>query len=644
MELFKIFGTIALKGKDEFDKDTDNAISKGKKLASAVGNGLAKAAKVGAVAVGAAATAVGALTKNSIDSFAEYEQLAGGMEKIFSGMDTSQIATDAANAYKDLGMSANEYLATINDVGAGFAATMGAEAGYNAAKKGLTAISDYASGTGKNLNELSQKFTMITRSTSSYQSIADQFSGILPATSAGFLEQAQAAGFLSSEYKTLTEVPINEYQQAVTQMLEQGVAALNLTGNTANEASTTISGSLAMTKAAWSNWVTSLADDNANVQQTTQQLVDSVITAANNILPAVETVLTTLIASLQTQLPTIIDTILEFITSNLPQLVTAGTELLLALVTGLVEAIPDLIAAIPQIITGVVETLVESWPKLREAGGQFARNLWDGFTELLSSLFPGLSKLFSRVTGETLDEATANMETWATDAQTAAEDATNAAAQEVLKSGDLIPADAETPVSAMADVMAADTSMQEAGTEAVNTTGSEMQSAVNKAGFDRAGKSAMQKFIAGIDSMAGAISNAVGAIASNAAKKMQQALDDAQTAANNATVNGSHATGLYYVPFDNYIAELHKGEAVLTAEEATAWRAGKTTAEATATYTVGATNAASDPNVARILAVLEQIAANGLDANISSSRLYKAVASENRVRSRATNYNGLAMV
>ena len=57
-------------------------------------------------------------------------------------MDFSRIAADANNAYKDLGLSANQYLAVINDVGATFAATMGDEAGYEAAKTGLKAISD----------------------------------------------------------------------------------------------------------------------------------------------------------------------------------------------------------------------------------------------------------------------------------------------------------------------------------------------------------------------------------------------------------------------------------------------------------------------------------------------------------------------
>ena len=77
-----------------------------------------------------------------MNNYAEYEQLAGGAQKIFDQMDYSKIAKDANNAYKELGLSANQYLAVINDVGATFAATMGDEAGYEAAKTGLKAISD----------------------------------------------------------------------------------------------------------------------------------------------------------------------------------------------------------------------------------------------------------------------------------------------------------------------------------------------------------------------------------------------------------------------------------------------------------------------------------------------------------------------
>ena len=204
MNLFELFVKIGVD--DQASDKIDGLSSKFKKSLTAA----VKVADAAIIGLGTAA----------INSYSEFEQLAGGAAKIFDEISQTAILQDANNAYKELGLSANQYLAVINDVGAAFAATMGDEAGYEAAKTGLKAISDYASGTGKNVDELSQKFTLITRSTSSYQSIADQFSGILPATSAGFLEQAQAAGILSDSYTKLTEVQIEEYQADVYKMIE----------------------------------------------------------------------------------------------------------------------------------------------------------------------------------------------------------------------------------------------------------------------------------------------------------------------------------------------------------------------------------------------------------------------------------------
>ena len=127
MNLFELFVKIGV---------DDKASGKISKIAQGLGNGLKTAAKVGVAAVGAASAGIAALTKEAVNSFAEYEQLAGGAQKIFDQMDYSKIAQDANNAYKELGLSANQYLAVINDVGATFAATMGDAAGYEAAKTG----------------------------------------------------------------------------------------------------------------------------------------------------------------------------------------------------------------------------------------------------------------------------------------------------------------------------------------------------------------------------------------------------------------------------------------------------------------------------------------------------------------------------
>ena len=154
-------------------------------------SGVGAFGKAFAVAGTAAAAAFVGITKAAVDSYAEFEQLSGGVQKIFDEIDYSKIAEDAGNAYKTMGMSANEYLGVMTTVGANFASTLGDAKGYEVAKQGMQAISDFASGTGRSVDELSEKYQMITKSTSSYQSIADQFAGILPATSEGFLEQAQ---------------------------------------------------------------------------------------------------------------------------------------------------------------------------------------------------------------------------------------------------------------------------------------------------------------------------------------------------------------------------------------------------------------------------------------------------------------------
>lgn len=377
------------------------------------------AAKVGVAAAGAVATGIAAITKNAVESFAEYEQLAGGVEKIFDQANTAQIFADAQAAYKDLNMSANDYLAAINQTGAAFAQTMGDQKGYDTARQGMKAIADYASGTGRNLDELNDKYAMITRSTSSYQSIADQFSGILPATSADFLEQAQAAGLLSDSYKSLTEVPIAEYQEAVTQMLERGVDAMGLTDNTAKEAEGTLSGSIATVKASWQNLVTAFADPKADLGAIVNNFIESAGVALGQLIPVISQalsgisqVIVQLAPQIGAALPGLISTLLPDLTTaafnlllafadglvqNLPTLLDAALQMVPTIINGLTQALPQLISYVPQLVIAIAQTIIKNFPQIISAGKQLVSALLKSILALLGQMVSAGRQLLSSV-------------------------------------------------------------------------------------------------------------------------------------------------------------------------------------------------------------------------------------------------------
>lgn len=368
--------------------------------------GAAKAV-IGAWAVTELAQTVGNFAKTALDAFADYEQLSGGVEKIFDDMDNSAIFADAADAYKTLNMSANDYLETINDVGANFAATMGDQAGYDTANKGLTAISDFASGTGKNLDVLKEKFGMITKSTSSYQSIADQFGGVLPATAAAFLENAQAAGFLSDSYGKLTEVPIDEYQQAVAAMLEKGVADLNLAGNTAAETASTVSGSLAAVGGAWQNWLAGLANEEADMGLLTDQLLEAVSVAASNVIPRIGQIFTSLGSTLHEQIPILLDSLIAKVSESGVGMGEAALEMLGSIAVSIASYTPQILAALGLMLASLIVAVGNKAIEMTEKGVELmsgvAGGIADGASFVLSEIDRGISDGVQRVKDKVKD-------------------------------------------------------------------------------------------------------------------------------------------------------------------------------------------------------------------------------------------------
>lgn len=420
--VFELYAKIGADTKD-FDKGLSTAKDKFsgfadglKSAAGKVGDILAGIGKAAAVGIGAASTALVGLTKQTLDAVGSFEQLEGGAQKIFDEMDFDKISTDAKNAYRELNMSASEYLEAINLAGATFAQTMGDEKGYDTARKGMLAIADYASGTGRNLEELNQKYQMITRATSSYQSIADQFAGILPATSADFLEQAKAAGFLKDTYEKLTDVPVAEYQQALTEMLDRGVNKLGLSNNTLRESTETLTGSFAMAKAAWQNFLTGQGSTqdfvkafSSAIEQTRSKLDEIIPRLTDGLTELVDLLAPEIPPLIEDTLPTVIDGASKLLTglaSRLPELLTA---LLPSLATGVVNISVELVKVMPKLIDSlkmsipiIVKTIMSKKDELLQAGKDIIKALFpkglSGVTEIASKATEVIGDLAVKLT------------------------------------------------------------------------------------------------------------------------------------------------------------------------------------------------------------------------------------------------------
>lgn len=375
----------------ELDKSADKAQSKVKSFLGTLGTTAKIGGKFLAGAFIAAGAATAKLAGDAVNAYKDFEQLSGGMKKIFDGVDYDQIAEDASKAYESMNISAAEYMEQMAGVGATFAQTMGDQKGYDTAKRGMQALADYASGTGRSVDVLMDKYQAITRSASGYLSIADQFAGILPQTTTDFLKQAQEAGYLSGKYKKLTEVPVAEYQEAITKMIEDGVGKMGLLGNTAEETDKTISGSIAGLKAQWNNTLNALVSGE-DIEGNIDRLVDSIIKVVDNLTPAFEAALNGIATLVEKGVPIIAERLPSMLEKTLPGIVSAAVTVITAitgvlpdlapvLADGLSVLVSELVPYLPQIIGSLVQAIViffvEGWKKEFDMIGGFLAPVLD---------------------------------------------------------------------------------------------------------------------------------------------------------------------------------------------------------------------------------------------------------------------------
>ena len=155
MNLFELFVKIGV---------DDQASGKISDLSSKLGNGLKTAAKIGAAAVAAAGTAIVAIGKQSIEQYAEYEQLVGGVETLFK-TSSDKVMEYAENAYKTAGLSANEYMNTVTSFSASLLQSLGGdtEAAAKYADMAITDMSDNANKMGTSMESIQNAYMGFSR-------------------------------------------------------------------------------------------------------------------------------------------------------------------------------------------------------------------------------------------------------------------------------------------------------------------------------------------------------------------------------------------------------------------------------------------------------------------------------------------------
>lgn len=419
MNVFDLYAKISLDS-GEYEKGLDDASIKSSGIAEKLKTGFATFGKVAVAGIGAATTAVGALTKAAVEGYAQYEQLVGGVETLFgeslsleefadaAGYTVEEIRSrynelanapnvvmeNAANAFKTAGMSANEYMDTVTSFSASLIQSLHGDTAEaaDAANQIITDMSD-------NANKMGTDMTMIQNA---YQGFAKGNYTMLDNLKLGYGGTATEMARLVNESGVLGEsmqINLNDTKNIGAALQEVGFAKIaeaihavqtemGITGTTAKEASTTIEGSVNSMKASWSNLLVGVADDNADFDTLISNFVDSVATAGENILPRIEIALIG-IGDLVTGLaPVISEAIPGLVQNVLPSLLDAGISLLNGLSQGILNALPELVAMVPNIINTLINTLMELLPQLIDVGFQTIVTLANGLAQSLPEMVP----------------------------------------------------------------------------------------------------------------------------------------------------------------------------------------------------------------------------------------------------------------
>ena len=393
---------------DKLDKSGDKALKLGDIIkANLISEGIVAGVKALGKAISTVGSAFINVGKQAVQSYAEYEQLVGGVDVLF-GESSKKVQEYASNAFKTSGMSANQYMETVTSFSASLIQSLDGDTAKasEVADRAITDMSD-------NANKMGTDITMIQNA---YQGFAKQNYTMLDNLKLGYGGNKTEMERLIADASKMTDV-----QKELGITVEEGNMSfanianaisvvqknMGLTGATLDEAKNTISGSTGSMRSAWQNLVTGIADDNADFDTLVNNLVVSLVGDGSeegggfiaNMLPRIQTALNgivKLVVSLtDTLLPQISAIGMDLITSlagsiseNLPALLESASTILDTLINGILSLLPSLIPIAVSIIETLITSILENLPMILEAGIQAIVSLGEGIASMLPTLIP----------------------------------------------------------------------------------------------------------------------------------------------------------------------------------------------------------------------------------------------------------------
>ena len=353
-----------MKNLNEEAKKTPSHLDKIKSVGATVFKGLA-------VGIGAASTALGALVMKSVKSYADYEQLEGGVKTLFEEIKGGskeayeEVMKNAKGAYKTAGMSANEYMDTVTSFSASLISSLGNDT-KKAAKTSDMAITDMAD----NANKMGTSIEMIQ---SAYQGFAKQNYTMLDNLKLGYGGTETEMKRLLADAQKITGVKydinnLNDVFNAIHVI--QG--ELGITGTTAKEAESTISGSVSMVKAAFDNFL--------NGSGSPKELANTIAIAFKNIGNAIIKLA-----------PDVINGFVELLNILIPQLPQVMEKILPALIGGAANLVSLLIKELPNILSAIVKVMPSILSSLIKSTNLYFPGLIEKVKKALAILIPLIS-------------------------------------------------------------------------------------------------------------------------------------------------------------------------------------------------------------------------------------------------------------